>query len=59
VIFLCPDFEFVTILLNARHEELMVWSIVECSLLLQAMYEVLQTGIKEEEKMCIQLWAEI
>ena len=35
---------FVTILLKARHEELIVWKIDECSLLLGTIYEALQAG---------------
>ena len=34
---------FVTILQKASYEELIVWRIDQCSLLLQASFEVLQT----------------
>ena len=38
-VILCLAIRFVTILLKARHEELIVWRIDEFSLLLQAIYE--------------------
>ena len=40
--FFCPVIGFDTISSKARHEELMVSWINECSLLLQAIFEVLQ-----------------
>ena len=46
----CPSVRFVTILLKARHEELIVWRKDECSLLLRAICEVLQAGKKKKKE---------
>ena len=53
MIFLVLAIRFVVNFLKARHEELIVWRIDECSLLLgtiyEALYEVLQMGRKRKE----------
>ena len=51
---LCPAIKLVKILLTVSHdEELIAWIIDECSLLLIAIYKVLQTGRKKEENIHI------
>ena len=49
----CSLIRFILILLQARHEELIVWRIDECSLQLWAIYEVLQMGKKKEDSRSI------
>ena len=46
-------------LLDARHGELIVGRKDECSLLVWAIWEVLQMGKNNELKMCILVWVEI
>ena len=47
-----PAIGSVIFLLKARHEELIVWRIDECSLLLQTIYEVLHFGRKRKMRRC-------
>jgi hypothetical protein len=49
----CPAIGFITMLLKAKLEQLIVLRIDESSLLLQTIYQVLQMGKKKEDNMCI------
>ena len=51
-VILYPAIKFVTILLKARHEELIFWRIYECSFLLRAIYKVLQMKRKRQMRRC-------